>query len=75
MDENDESNFDYAYGVGFSTDFYRQQRAIMDDVSWRALYLNEPVERSGRLYEPSELRRYFDLPDQEPDAIIAVFSA
>ena len=72
MDENDESNFDYAYGVGFSTDFYRQQRAIMDDVSWRALYLNEPVERAGRLYEPSELRRYFDLPDQEPDAIIAV---
>lgn len=38
LDENDESNFDYAYGVGFTTQFYHEQRAIMDDASWRALY-------------------------------------
>lgn len=72
MDENDESNFDYAYGVGFSTDFFRKQRAIMDDISWKALYENSPVERFGLLYEREELRRYFELPDEEPDAIIAV---
>lgn len=71
MDENDESNFDYQYGVGFSTKFYREQRDIMDSVSWKALYQNEPVERSGLLYQEGELRRYFDLPEQEPDAIIA----
>lgn len=72
MDENDESNFDYLYGVGFSTKFYREQRAIMDDVSWRALYMNEPVEREGLVYSPDELRRYFELPGDEPDAIIGV---
>lgn len=72
MDENDESNFDYAYGVGFSTDFYRKQRAIMDDISWRALYLNEPIERSGICFPPNELRRYFELPSEQPDAIIGV---
>lgn len=72
LDENDESNFDYAYGVGFSTKFYHEQRAIMDDVSWRALYLNEPIEREGLVYSPDELRRYFDLPKDEPDAIIGV---
>lgn len=72
MDENDESNFDYQYGVGFSTKFYREQRDIMDSVSWKALYQNEPVERMGLLYQENELRRYFDLPEQEPDAIIAV---
>lgn len=71
MDENDESNFDYQYGVGFSTKFYREQRDIMDSVSWKALYMNEPVERMGLLYQDGELRRYFDLPEQEPDAIIA----
>lgn len=71
MDENDESNFDYQYGVGFSTKFYREQRDIMDSVSWKALYQNEPVERAGLLYQEGELRRYFDLPEQEPDAIIA----
>lgn len=72
MDENDESNFDYAYGVGFSTKFYREQRAIMDDVSWRALYLNEPIEREGLVYAPDELRRYFELPKEEADAIIGI---
>ena len=72
LDENDESNFDYAYGVGFNTKFYHEQRAIMEDASWRALYLNQPIERDGQLYNGEELRRYFELPEGEPDAIISV---
>ena len=72
LNENDESNFDYAYGVGFSTNFYREQRNIMDEISWKALYMNQPIERDGILYQKDELRRYFDLPDGEPDTIIAV---
>ena len=72
LDENDESNFDYAYGVGFNTKFYREQRAIMEDASWRALYMNQPIEREGLLYNGDELRRYFELPDGEPDAILSV---
>ena len=72
MNENDESNFDYAYGVGFNTQFYRQQRDIMDDASWRALYMNEPIEREGLLYHQDELRRYFELPEEDPDAIIGI---
>ena len=72
MDENDESNFDYAYGVGFNTQFYRQQRDIMDDASWRALYMNQPIEREGLVYHVDELRRYFELPEGDPDAIIGI---
>ena len=72
MDANDESNFDYAYGVGFNTQFYRQQRDIMDDASWRALYMNEPIEREGLLYHEDELRRYFELPSGDPDGIIGI---
>ena len=72
MDENDESNFDYAYGVGFNTQFYRQQRDIMDDASWRALYMNQPIEREGLLYHQDELRRYFELPEGDPDAVIGI---
>ena len=72
LDEHDESNFDYPYDLGFTSEFYRQQREIMDDVSWRCLYMNEPVERSGLLYSPDELRRYFELPMEQPDSIIAV---
>ena len=72
MNDQDESNFDYAYGVGFNTQFYRQQRDIMDEASWRALYMNEPIEREGLLYHQDELRRYFELPDGDPDAIIGI---
>ena len=72
VDENDESNFDYGNGVGFTTEFYHEQREIMDDVSWRALYMNQPIEREGLLYSSEELRRFFDLPDGEPDGIISV---
>ena len=71
LDEDDESNFDYPYGVGFTTQFYHEQREIMEDANWRALYMGEPIERSGLLYPADELRRYFELPDDEPDAIIA----
>lgn len=72
LDENDESNFDYDYGVGFSTKFYHDQREIMDSFSWRALYMNNPVNRDGTLYNEDELRRYFELPDRKPDAILSV---
>lgn len=70
LNENDESNFDYKYGVGFTTKFYHEQREIMDDVSWKALYMNQPIEREGLLYSADELQRYFELPDGEPDAIL-----
>lgn len=72
LDENDQSNFNYAYGVGFSTAFYHEQRSIMDDASWRALYMNEPIEREGLVYASDALRRFFELPKEEPDAIIGV---
>lgn len=72
LDEFDNSNFDYPYSLGFTSEFYRQQRDIMDDPSWKALYMNEPIEREGRLYDPDELRYYFSLPDKEPDSILAI---
>lgn len=72
LDENDESNFDYPYGLGFTTEFYRNQRDIMDDASWRALYMTQPIEREGQLYNEDELRRYFEIPDRKPDAILFV---
>ena len=72
VDEHDESNFDYDYGVGFSSEFYHEQREIMDEVSWLALYMNQPIEREGLLYHKEQLNYYFDLPSEEPDGIIAV---
>ena len=72
LNENDESNFDYGNHAGFTTKFYHEQREAMDDASWRALYMNEPIEREGLLYSDDELRKYFELPDGEPDAVLAI---
>jgi predicted phage terminase large subunit-like protein len=76
MDENDESNFEYDHGVGFSTEYYRKLRAQFeagDDIaSWSAQYLGEPYFREGLLYPEEALRRYYELPEGEPDAIIGV---
>lgn len=72
LDENEESNFDYTNGVGFSTKFYHDMRDTMDDASWRALYMNQPIEREGLLYPEDELRRYFELPDGDPDGVISI---
>ena len=71
LDENDESNFNYPFGVGYTTEMLHKQRDIMDEPSWRALFCNEPIEREGRLYDPEELRRYFSLPDGQPDTVLA----
>ena len=72
LNEDDESNFDYPYGLGYSTEALRKQREIMDDASWRALYLNEPIEREATLFQADELQYFDKLPDMEPDNIIAV---
>ena len=72
LNEDDESNFNYPYGLGYTTEALHKQRDIMDEPSWRALYLNEPIEREGLLYDPSELRRFFELPEKDPDTIIAI---
>ena len=72
MDEHDESNFDYPFHLGFTTEYFRKQREMMDDVSWSALYMGKTMERVGRVYDPEELRYYYSLPEGDPDAILAV---
>lgn len=72
LDENDESRFDYPYGLGYTTKQLHQQRDMMDEASFAAVFQQQPIEREGRLYDPQELRRYFELPDKEPDAILAI---
>ena len=74
LDENDESNFDYDYGVGFSTQYYRERRASFernnDMASWNAQYMGEPIEREGTLFSPGEFRFYNgELPAGEPDRV------
>lgn len=75
LNENDESNFEYLYGVGFTTSDYQQRRASFerngDAASWLAQYMGTPIERGGTVFLPDDLT-FFDgkLPeDVEPDKI------
>lgn len=72
VDEDGESNFNYRYGVGFDKAYFEDMKNNLDDCSWRALFMNQPIEREGLLYNEDELRRYFELPSDSPDAIISV---
>lgn len=74
LNEKDESNFDYPYGVGFSTLYYHRRRASFekagDIVSWNAQYMCNPMERAGTLFSPQDFRYYNgELPEEEPDRI------
>lgn len=65
------SNFDYKYN-GMSVAFFEDQALAMDDISYRCLYKQEPIEREGLLYHEDELTRYLTLPEREPDAILGI---
>lgn len=72
--ETDKSNFDYDYGVGFTTEYYKQRRASFernnDLASWSAQYMGEPIERQGQLFNLEDFRYYNGvLPDEEPDRV------
>lgn len=70
--ETGHSNFNYPYGLGYTDEMIAELKEAMDPQLFRALYLGLPVEYEGQLYPEEELRRYFSLPDGEPDAILAV---
>lgn len=72
LDENDESNFNYPYNLGFSTAYYLDMKESIDDATWHAKYMGKPYVREGLLFPQDELNYYNGvLPDGEPDRIIA----
>lgn len=74
--DTDESNFEIEIGgkKRFTTEYYRTERQLLGEnsIQWESQFQQEPFEARGRLYDPDNLRRYFELPKEEPDAILAV---
>ena len=75
LNEDDESNFEYKYGVGFSSDYFQQRRASFernnDMASWFAQYQGRPIERDGAVFDPDGMRYYNGvLPEgADPDRV------
>lgn len=64
------SNFNYEYG-GFTEEFFSDQQLLMDEISYRCLYKQDPIEREGLLFPDDKIRRYLNLPHGEPEIITA----
>lgn len=73
LNEHDESNFDYAYGVGFSTEYFRDVRSRLDRNEWEAKYQQKPFVREGLLFPEDELQFYNGvLPEGDSRIVAAV---
>lgn len=78
LNENDESNFDYPYDLGYSTEDYHMIRASFEEnddmASWFAQDQQEPIERLGALFTTDNMQFFnpeTELPDGVPDRIFA----
>ena len=71
----DESNFDYEYGVGFTTKYYQGVRSKFENnndmVGWQCQYMQEPIDRIGAVFNPEDMKYYSNLPGEEPIKVIA----
>ena len=65
-----ESNFDYEFS-GFTKEFFADQQLLMDEISYKCLYKQEPIEREGLLFPEDKIMRYLNLPHGEPEIITA----
>lgn len=65
-----QSNFDYEFS-GFDAAFFEDQQLLMDEISYKCLYKQEPIEREGLLFPDDKIRRYLNLPHGTPELITA----
>ena len=70
LNEDNESNFNYQYGLGFDTAYYLDMKESIDDATWCAKYQGSPYVREGLLFPEDELLTYNGvLPDGDPAKI------
>ena len=71
LNEKGESNFNYAYGLGFDTNYYRDMKESIDDATWNAKYQGKPYVREGLLFPEDELLTYNGvLPEGDPEKLV-----
>lgn len=76
LNENEESNFDYKFDLGYSTDDYRAIRAEFEEnndlASWYCQYQQDPKARGEALFEPKSIHTYDGtLPETAPLKVIS----
>lgn len=74
LDENDESNYEYTKEGQkiFTSEYFRQQRDLLSAEQWESEFQQQPFEAKGLMFNKDELNYYYELPDKDPDSVIAV---
>lgn len=59
-DEQGHSNFNFNENlkIGFTDEFYRKKKEEMDDISYKALYMLERLDREGLLFDLDKFSRF-----------------
>ena len=77
LNENNESNFDYPYKLGYSTLDYKRRMASFENnddmASWLAQYQQEPIERKGQMFNVDNMNFFnpAEIDGIRPDRIFA----
>lgn len=72
LNDENESNFNYKFSLGFDTAYYIDMKESIDDATWNAKYMGTPYIREGLLFPEDELLMYNGvLPDGEPERLAA----
>lgn len=77
LNENNESNFNYPYKLGYSTLDYKRRMASFesndDMASWLAQYQQEPIERKGQMFNVDNMNFFnpAEIEGVRPDRIFA----
>jgi hypothetical protein len=73
LNKNNESNFEYDYGVGFSTKYFVDIKNKLDKNEWEAKYQQTPFVREGLLFPEDTLKTYNGiLPETGLMRVVAV---
>ena len=64
------SNFNYEFS-GFTEEFFEDQQLLMDEISYRCLYKQDPIEREGLVFTEDKIRTYLNLPHGKPEIVTA----
>lgn len=62
------SNFNYEFS-GFTEEFFEDQQLLMDEISYRCLYKQDPIEREGLVFTEDKIRTYLNLPHGKPELV------
>lgn len=58
LNDKKESNFNYLYGKGFSTEYFLRLKERLDKNEWEAKYQQRPFTREGLLFQEDDLKTY-----------------